>query len=127
MPTYSYSCNNCKYNFEMFFHIKDYVEKPKCTKCKSKNTSRRYLSDVLSQFANVRKSDSELNTIGDLAKRNSDRLSDDEKHHLYLKHNSYKHDQTELKDLPQGMSRITKPQKSKWPGSKPKVKRKRNG
>lgn len=110
----------------MFFYIKDYIEKPKCLRCKSNKTSRKYIIDVMSQSASVKKSDSELKTIGDLAKRNSDKFSDDEKHHLYMKHNAYKHDQKELKDLPSGMSRLNKPQKPQWPGSKPKLKRKRN-
>lgn len=127
MPTYSYHCQNCSGDFELFFYIKDYIEKPKCTKCNSNNTHRMYTYDVLTQSASVRKSDSELRTIGDLAQRNSDKLSDDEKHHLYQKHNSYKYDTKEMKDLPSGMTRINKPKKNKWPGSIKKIRRKRNG
>jgi hypothetical protein len=85
-----------------------------------------YSADVLTQSASVRKSDSELKTIGDLARRNSDKFSEDEKHHLYQKHNSYKYDTNEMKNLPSGMTRINKPNKHKWPGSTKKNKRKPN-
>jgi hypothetical protein len=71
------------------------------------------VDDVLSQSTSIRKSDSELNTIGDLAKRNSDRMSEDEKIHLYQKHNSYKFEHG-TKELPTGMNRIKKPPKPKW-------------
>lgn len=123
MPTYSYECLKCGFDFELFFHIKDYKEKPKCSNCGSSKTTRAYTLDVLTQSASVKKSDSELKTIGDLAKRNADRLSDDEKTHLYHKHNSYKYESSD-KQLPTGMSRINKPPKTKWPGSKTKTKRK---
>lgn len=122
MPTYSYICDNCDHCFEMFFYIKDYKESPPCEKCKKNKTSRRYIDDILTQSASVKKSDSELKTIGDLAKRNSDKMSEDEKISLYQKHNAYKNDSNE-KPLPSGMSRIKKPLKPKWPGSKGKTKR----
>jgi hypothetical protein len=71
------------------------------------------MQDVATQSTSVRKSDSELKTIGDLANRNRDRLSDDEKITLHKKHNSYK-DQESHKELPKGMSRIKKTNKVKW-------------
>lgn len=123
MPTYSYHCEDCAFNFELFFYIKDYIEKPLCSKCQSKNTARRFTHDVSTQNTSVRKSDTELKTIGDLAKRNSERLSEDEKIHLYQKHNSYKEEQS-TKELPKGMNRVQKPNKPKWPGSLGKKKRK---
>lgn len=116
MPTYSYQCLDCKNKFELFFYIKDYQEKPKCTQCNKKNTERMYAIDVASQSASVKKMDTELKTLGDLARRNSDKLSDDEKHHLYIKHNEYKDEQYQ-KPLPTGMSRVKKQPKIKWPGS----------
>ena len=127
MPTYSYSCQNCKCDFEIFFYIKDYTEKPKCIGCDSTNTLRRFVDDARTQNSSVKKSDSELKTIGDLAKRNSDKLSEDEKVHLYQKHNAYKFEESK-KELPTGMNRIQKPSKIKWPGSNGKQKRKsKNG
>lgn len=116
MPNYSYQCSNCKTQFELFFYIKDYQEKPKCVKCNKKNTQRMYVLDVATQSTSVRKMDSELKTLGDLARRNSERLSDDEKNHLYIKHNDYK-DEQHQKPLPTGMSRVKKQPKIKWPGS----------
>jgi putative FmdB family regulatory protein len=123
MPTYSYYCLKCKKHFELFSFIKDYKEKPSCINCKSSETERSYISDVVTQMTSVRKSDSELKTIGDLAKRNSDKLSEDEKTHLYHKHNSYKYEESN-KELPSGMSRIKKPKKTKWPGTTATNKRK---
>jgi putative FmdB family regulatory protein len=112
MPTYSYICNGCGTKFELFFHIKDYTPNPKCINCNSNNSHRRYIDDVVSQSCSVRKSDTELGTIGDLANRNRDKLSDDQKRDLYLKHNSYK-DTPIDKPLPKGMSRIKKTPKTK--------------
>lgn len=116
MPNYTYSCDFCGHTFELFAYIKDYVSNPPCLKCKKKS-HRLYCVDVLTQSASVKKSDSELKTIGDLALRNSERMSEDEKISLYQKHNSYKENQEESKPLPTGMSRMKKPQKPMWPGT----------
>lgn len=115
MPNYSYVCDNCGFNFELFFYIKDYNPEPKCANCKSKKTHRNYVLDAISQSCSVKKSDSELKTIGDLALRNTEKMSDDQKVSLYQKHNSYKETQEETKPLPKGMSRIKKPPKTIWP------------
>jgi putative FmdB family regulatory protein len=123
MPTYSYICNSCFNDFELFFYIKDYKEHPKCTKCESRDTSREYTKDAITQSSSVKKSDSELKTIGDLARRNSDKMSNDQKISLHQKHNAYREDGPQ-KELPRGMSRINKPPKVVWPGSKGKIKRK---
>ena len=115
MPNYSYICEHCGSQFELFFYIKDYIAEPNCTQCKSKKTHRNYVADALSQSSSVKKSDSELKTIGDLALRNSERMSDDQKISLYQKHNDYKETTEETKSLPKGMSRIKKPPKTIWP------------
>lgn len=114
MPTYSYSCEKCHQNFELFFYIKDYQDQPPCSTCKSTKTYRLYVNDVKTQSASVRKSDSELKTVGDLANRNRDKLSDDQKEDLYRKHNSYK-ETPEEKPLPAGMTRMKKGEKTIWP------------
>ena len=114
MPTYSYSCDSCKQNFELFFYIRDYIDQPKCSHCKSKNTHREYIKDVITQNASVKKSDSELKTVGDLANRNRDRMSEDQKTQLYQKHNDYK-EHKEEKPLPAGMTRMKKGKKTIWP------------
>lgn len=122
MPTYTYYCKECHKNFELFFYIKDYIPDPKCADC-GQDACRSYVDDVLSQVASVRKSDNELKTIGDLADRNRDRLTDQQKMDLYVKHNSYKESFDESKPLPTGMSRVKKQPKTLWPGSSGKKKR----
>lgn len=114
MPTYSYHCEKCESDFELFFYIKDYIDTPQCVSCKSKKTHRLYVKDVVTQNCSVKKSDSELKTIGDLANRNRDRMSNDEKASLHKKHNSYKENKEE-KPLPKGMSRMKKGSKTIWP------------
>lgn len=109
MPSYTFICEDCSKKFELFFYIKDYQEKPKCEHCKSNNTCRSYQDDLSCLTGSVIKSDSELKTLGDLANRNRDRLSNDEKNKLYHQHNNYKED-FHMK-LPSGMSRIQKPKK----------------
>lgn len=112
MPTYSYFCENCSSKFELFAYFKDYNEHPECIKCSSKKTNRAYEDDLCTSF--VKKSDSELKTIGDLANRNRDRMSQDQRIELSQKHNEYK-EQHSNKELPSGMSRINKPKiKNKW-------------
>jgi putative FmdB family regulatory protein len=113
MPTYSYLCNSCKADFELFFYIKDYTEHPTCPVCKKKTTDRNYSIDMLTLNSSVKKSDTELKTIGDLANRNRDRMTEDEKNALYIKHNSYKEEPSE-KPLPKGMTRLKKQNKIKW-------------
>jgi putative FmdB family regulatory protein len=127
MPTYSYNCTKCNHDFELFFYIKDYNSTPQCASCGSNKTERRYIIDVATQSSSIKKSDTELKTIGDLANRNRDRMSEDQIASLNMKHNEYKYDTKELKDLPSGMSRVEKKEKIKWPGSKGKQRRKLNG
>ena len=113
MPNYSYYCNGCTKSFELFYSIKDYQDHPGCD-CGSKDTHRDYITDVGSIFGSVKKSNSELKTLGDLANRNRDNMCEDQRQLLFEKHNSYKEDKSE-KDLPKGMSRIKKTkQKTKW-------------
>lgn len=112
MPTYTYLCNKCNKKFELFFYIKDYQPNPVCSLCSSKKTERSYADDVVSVQGSIIKHDSELKTIGDLANRNRDKMSKDQKQELYSKHNSYK-DQP-MKPLPKGMTRVPKGPKIKW-------------
>lgn len=115
MPAYTFFCEKCNKKYEVVCSIKDYHDKLPCQLCQS-NTAvyRMYIEDVSTLNASVKKSDSELKTVGDLAKRNTDRMSDDEKRHLQTKHNSYKENKPD-KPLPKGMSRMTRPKtKTKW-------------
>jgi len=116
MPSYTFSCSICNIKFELFYTIREYTEHPKCIECGSnKKTQRSYEDDLHTISASVKKSDSELKTVGDLANRNRDKLSDDQKHQLETKHNEYKDDQfKKKKDLPKGMTRLKKQPKTKW-------------
>lgn len=117
MPTYSYFCYGCDQEFELFLYIKDYIDNPRCDLCKKKTTYRLYNKDILTQSCSVKKCDSELKTLGDLALRNTDRMSNDEKISLHHKHNSYKENKIESNPLPKGMSYQKKPPKPNWPGT----------
>jgi hypothetical protein len=88
--------------------IKEYQERPKCTFCNSKKTVRSYQDDLSTLNTSIKLSDSEIKTLGHLANRNSDKMSEDQKIALYKKHNSYK-DEPSHKELPSGMSRMKKP------------------
>lgn len=114
MPTYTYFCDHCNNHVELFYHISDYQENPQCLLCQSPGMHRDYSTDIGTLSSSIKKSDGELKTIGDLANRNRDRMSDEQKQELYMKHNSYKHIEPN-KELPKGMSRIKKPiTKPKW-------------
>lgn len=113
MPSYTFCCEACKKKFELFMTFAKYSDKQHCPFCGSKETSRSYSDDLSNISGSVIKSDGELK-LGDLANRNRDRLSQDEKEHLYHKHNSYK-DQDLAKSLPKGMSRLKKQPRIEWP------------
>lgn len=114
MPAYTYCCNKCAKKFELFFYIRDYIESPICPHCSSSKTERSYMDDLSSIQSSIIKHDSELKTLGDLANRNRDRMSQDQKDILYKKHNAYK-EESSTKELPKGMTRMDKPKfKTKW-------------
>lgn len=115
MPAYTFFCEDCNKKYEVVCSIKDYHDKLPCGFCSSnESVYRLYTEDAATLSTSVKKSDSELKTVGDLAKRNTDRMSDDEKQHLKKKHNDYKENKPEA-PLPKGMSRLTRPKtKTKW-------------
>ena len=115
MPTYTFACSQCNSKFELFFSIKEYNEHPKCIQCGAKKTNRSYEDDLHTISGSVKKSDNELKTVGDLANRNRDKLTNDQKSELYHKHNEYKDDKfKKQKPLPKGMTRLKKQPKIKW-------------
>lgn len=116
MPEYSYKCDSCLYRFSVVTSIREYQESIPCEKCKELS-SRDYLEDLSSLNTSVKLGDNDLKTLGHLAQRNTERMSEDQKQDLYRKHNSYKEDVPD-KPLPKGMSRVKKPPKIKW--TKPK-------
>jgi putative FmdB family regulatory protein len=113
MPTYTYQCDKCHHKFELFFTIAQYKENPQCAHCKASQTYRSYQDDLTNMAASVIKTDSELKTLGDLANRNRDRMSEDQKQALHTKHNAYR-DTGPLSDLPSGMTRMQKSKGTKW-------------
>ena len=115
MPSYSFICEKCDAHFEIFLSFKEYDEgTTKCISCKSKKLYRDYNEDCSTISASIKKADSELKTIGDLAARNTERMSDDQKEALKQKHNSYREESFQ-NGLPKGMSQIKKPKKKiKW-------------
>ena len=121
MPEYTYRCENCDAIFSIFCSIKDYKEtlNIKCQHCfKKSRAARNYTEDMKTINTSVIKGDGELNTLGDLANRNRDKLTEDQKVELHSKHNAYRDNQPSA-DLPKGMSRMQKPKhKISWPKSK---------
>ena len=114
MPAYTFFCNSCNKKYEVVCSIREYNDSIPCEYCSSNNVHRLYIEDARSISTSIKKMDSELKTVGDLAKRNTDRMSDDQKEYLRQKHNSYK-DNKEEKPLPKGMTRLKKPKtKTKW-------------
>lgn len=112
MPEYTYQCETCGSKFSLISSIVQYKEHPKC-ECGSKKTNRCYVEDCSTINGSVRKSDSELKTLGDLAMRNTERMSADEKAAIYKKNNAYKETPSD-KTLPKGMSRMKKTKGVKW-------------
>ncbi len=116
MPLYSYICNSCNGFFEMIYSYSEYdnlKNHTKCPSCGSKDVERN-IDDMKSLMSSVKKSDSELKTIGDLALRNTERMSEDQKQELHTKHNAYK-ETPNNKPLPKGMTRMKKTKgKTKW-------------
>jgi len=112
MPTYTYHCPKCDEAFEIFSTIAEYKDTTKCPECKAKS-ARMYREDLSTLNGSVRKADSELKTLGDLAMRNTERFSDDHKAHLHAKHTAYLEKPSD-KPLPKGMTRMKKTKGIKW-------------
>ena len=111
MPEYTYHCNNCKLSFSIVCSISSYSDNVKCEKCG--DSCGRDCSDYSSLSTTVKLAHSEIKTVGHLAQRNTENMSQDQKAELHAKHNEYKYDRPE-QALPKGMTRIKKPPKPKW-------------
>ena len=111
MPEYTYMCPGCGSKFNILSSINNYESNPKC-EC-GKKAERCYVEDCLTINSSVKLGDNELKTLGDLAWRNTERMSDDQKEALRIKHNEYK-EKPSNKQLPKGMTRLPKQQKIKW-------------
>jgi len=108
VPEYTFHCGGCGEVFSIFTLMSEYSDKQTCPSCKkTKQVSREYAVDVITVGGSIKKGDDKIK-VGHLAKRNSERLSDDEKRHLTEKNNAYKYEEPKT-DLPKGMSRMGKP------------------
>ncbi len=109
MPEYSFICDRnqmgCGHEFSIVCSISDYTSEVECKSCgQSDNIIRNYAEDTNHGF--IRKSSTDIK-VGHLAKRNSEKMSNDEKDSLWWKHNKYKYKKSEKK-LPKGMKVIDK-------------------
>lgn len=108
MPQYTFLCENCQAQFNISCYISDYdatTKGLKCPKCESVDVCRDYQTDKISGGVVHQ-------TLGMLAQKNSDRMSDEEKARINYEHNKYKFE--EGNELPQGMKRIRKPVQNKY-------------
>lgn len=111
MPEYTYVCDACGLKTEVFFTIQDYQETIECS-CAAQ-MRRSYQDDLMGMTNSIVKADSELKTIGDLANRNRDKMSEDHKQALFKKHNAYRENPPEM-PLPKNTKRIQKTKGIKW-------------
>jgi predicted nucleic acid-binding Zn ribbon protein len=89
MPTYTFECvkedGGCGEIFEEYMLMSDYSENnfPHCPKCQNRRFIRRnFAADTTRGFV-------ETNTLGSLAEKNTDKMSDDQKQVLYEQHHDY--------------------------------------
>lgn len=99
---YTFLCENCNHRFEISCPLNEYDDKidgktHTCPNCNSLSAKRDFETDLKSITYQENPK-----TLGSLCDKNSDKMSSDEKHHLYKKHNSYK-DNPERMKLPEGM------------------------
>lgn len=123
MPEYSYACDHCGNRVSVICSISQYQEFIECDKCANK-CYRAYDIDMPTIQCSVKLAVSEIKTLGHLAQRNTETMSQDQKDELYRKHNAYKEDAPE-KPLPKGMKRLKKQPKIQWT-SQPTKKKRRN-
>ena len=112
MPEYTFLCDKdnggCGHGFSLVMPITEYSDEQECPDCRKTEAVRRCLEvDLPTLNQSVRKGDNQI-TVGELAKRNSERLSSDEKTHLTYEQNKYKYEEP-TKELPKGMSRMGSP------------------
>lgn len=85
MPTYSFHCETCNNDFDLFMTISAYQMPAECPECKANKIVRSYVPPT----GCVKKGDDEI-TVGHLAHRNTERMSEDRKESIYVKNNAYR-------------------------------------
>lgn len=89
MPEYSYFCKECEESFSVVLSVASYEPKQPCPRCGYPRAERALEDDWASLTGGVKLGDEQIK-LGHLAKRNSERMSDDEKAHLTYEHNKYR-------------------------------------
>jgi hypothetical protein len=109
MPEYTFYCDikkgGCDHHFTLIMLMCDYSPRQVCPKCRKIEPVCRNYQEDLAQ-GQVVKGDDEI-TLGQLAQRNTERMSKDEREALTRKHNAYKENKP-YPELPPGMSWPTK-------------------
>lgn len=83
MPIYGFLCENCEKEFDIFCYMNEILDiKPICPTCKQENVHR--------VFNSVYIFDSSPRTVGAQADRNTERMSEDHKHHINAKNKTKK-------------------------------------
>lgn len=97
MAIYTFKCTNkkCKTVVESCQSIKDYQPLITCPTCKKDTLVRDYESDLPS--GSVKRGDHQI-TVGELAKRNTERFSEDYKEHLHNKNYAYRENPPPFKE-----------------------------
>lgn len=107
MPTYTFYCQECEKDFEIYFSLKDYCGKAHCPTCSVVSEQRNLQSDLPVGSVVAR-------TLGTIAEKNTRELSKDKKDAMTAEFTAYL-DDNQKNPLPKGMKRIPKPDKApKW-------------
>lgn len=134
MPIYTFKCQKCNEQFEINCLMSDYPSlKPDCPQCSSLECVRDYQTDLENSTTGVKLSEDQL-TVGHLAYRNTERMSQDERSKIYLETNAYKK-HTKIPDHlfkgvpslgPAGKRQASTEQRNKDPKRAERLKRVRN-
>lgn len=74
MPFYVYICNNCSFQYEEYLSMEEVrYYSSKCPECRSKRVRRDFQAEGVGGI------DLTPKTVGGLADRNADKMSDDQK------------------------------------------------
>jgi DNA-directed RNA polymerase subunit RPC12/RpoP len=102
---YTYVCSNCNIGFEVSRHRTEYQEREKCPNCRRKrDVLRNFQADLPNGFVCLGLND--FKKLGDYAAKKTEKISNDEKDHLWFEQNKYK--APPEKELPRGMERARK-------------------
>jgi putative FmdB family regulatory protein len=100
MPEYEFHCDNCDHSFSVVMSMRDYNATQRCPNCITYDkVHREYGAENVTGRVECR-------TVGAYADRKSERMSEDEKFHLYKQNNAYRFQPKP--DLPDGYVRVDK-------------------